>query len=146
MPFFFRKPGRSASRAAGFTLLEVLVSMAVLAICLTVIMELFSGALKSSHLSDKYLQAVFLAREKAEEVLVSKELSEGVVEGENEAGFKWKAEVHPVLRPEEELPKLPFGTFEVRVEVMWGEGRHQRSYVLETRQIADEASDRGTSS
>lgn len=123
--------------------MEVLVSMAVLAICLTVIMELFSGALKSSHLTDKYLQAVFLAREKAEEVLMERELSEKVMEGENERGFKWKAEIHPIGNPDDELTKLPFGTFEVRVEVGWGEGRHQRSYVLQTLQIAEEPAIQG---
>ena len=128
----------SVSTSAGFTLLEVLVSMAILAICLTVIMQLFSGGLKSGHLSEEYIRAVFLAREKMEEVLVQKEIASGAEEGESEAGYRWVVKIHPEEETEEVVPKLPFGLFDIQVSVMWREGERTKSFTLHTLKIAKE--------
>lgn len=137
--FFSGQSSRSPGRLPGFTLLEVLVATVILAICLTVIMELFSGALQSDYLSKKYVHAVFLAREKMDQILVLRQLSESTFEGKDDDGFRWKTEIHPMVNAEEELPKLPFDTFEIRVEVMWGEAGHQRSYKIHTLQLVRRA-------
>lgn len=123
---------------AGFTLLEVLVSMAILAICLTVIMQLFSGGLRSGHLSEDYIRAVFLAREKMEEVLVQKEIVPGAEEGESDSGYKWLVKIHSEKEEEEVVPKLPFGFFDIQVSVMWREGERTKSFTLHTLRIAKE--------
>lgn len=126
-------------KSEGFTLLEVLVAVVILAVCLTIVMELFSGALKSDYLSKKYVHAVFLAREKMDEILVSRQLSETTKEGEDNDGFRWKTETHSIADAGEVPPKLPFDTFEIRVEVTWGEAGHQRSYEIHTLQLAKRA-------
>jgi len=123
-------------RPSGFTLLEVLVAMAVLAICLTVIMELFSGGLKSGYLSKEYIDAVYLAREKMEEILTNDQLEEHTAEGEGSGVFRWQTEVHPVEEAEEAAPQLPFRLFEIRVKVLWKEGERQKSYMIHTLKIA----------
>ena len=123
-------------RSAGFTLLEVLVSMAILAICLTIIMELFSGGLKSARLSERYVRAAFLAREKMEEILLAKRLSEGIMEGVYGEGFRWRVAIHPAEAVEENQPKLPFETFDIHVRVTWKEGGLHKSFEIETLQIA----------
>ena len=45
----------------GFTLLEVIIALAILGIGLTVIMELFSGGLRLGRVSHEYTQAMNFA-------------------------------------------------------------------------------------
>ena len=89
---------------SGFTLIETLVAMMILAISLVVILQLFSGGLKASRLSDDYTRAVFHAREKMEEILILDELIDGELEGEFEDAYKWKVEIflHEPSEEEEE--------------------------------------------
>ncbi|ACN16100.1 GspI [Desulforapulum autotrophicum HRM2] len=72
----------------GFTLIETLVAFMLLVISLTVIMQLFSGGLKSGRVSDDYQRAVLLAKEKMETVLLQKRLVETDMEEETDNGFK----------------------------------------------------------
>jgi general secretion pathway protein I len=125
----------SEGRDNGFTLIETLVAMSVLAISLTVIFQLFSGGLKSSRLSQEYDRGIFHAREKMEEVLLSEELSEGVLEGEFEDSFGWKTEIFRVESAEQEEITLPFDTFRITVEVMWGEEERERNFEISTIKI-----------
>src|SRR4030042_1449282 len=46
----------------GFTLMEVLVSMAILGIALTLILELFSGGLRSAKISEEYTKAIWYGK------------------------------------------------------------------------------------
>jgi len=90
----------------GFTLLEILVAIAILAISLTVILQLFSGGLRSTRVSDRYSRGVFHAREKMEEILVEDRLDEGIREGEFDDAYKWRTRIVRMVPPEEEEKKL----------------------------------------
>jgi len=52
----------------GFTLLEIVVAMAILSISIVTILQLFSGALGSIKVSDDYLRATILAQNKLNEL------------------------------------------------------------------------------
>lgn len=117
---------------SGFTLLEILVAISIMAICLTVILQLFSGGLKSSRLSDDYTRAVFHAKEIMEEILVSNALEEGISEGRFDDSYAWKAEVVRIEQLEEEESRLPIDTFAIKVQVMWGGANKNKRFELET--------------
>lgn len=117
---------------SGFTLLEILVAISIMAICLTVILQLFSGALKSGRLSDDYTRAVFHAKEIMEEILVSNALEEGVSEGRFDDSYSWKAEVVRIEQLEEEESRLPMDTFAIKVQVTWGGANKNKRFELET--------------
>jgi general secretion pathway protein I len=111
----------------GFTLIETLVAISILAISLVVILQLFSGGLKSSRLSDEYTRGIFHAREKMDEILLAGELTEGIIGGEFGDGFKWRAEALQLDAKEAKDVKLPFRAFNIKVDVMWdagGQGKH----------------------
>jgi len=115
--------------ANGFTLMEILVAIAVLAIALTVILQLFSGALKSARISDAYTLGTFHADEIMSETLLRETLAPGVEEGRFEDGYRWRTEIVRLEQPEEENAKLPFDTFRITVRVSWAPhgadpGRH----------------------
>ena len=54
----------------GFTLMEVMVAMMILALSLTAILELFSDGMRAGSVSQKYLGAVYYAQEQMEEALL----------------------------------------------------------------------------
>jgi general secretion pathway protein I len=117
----------SLERARGFTLIETLVAISILAISLVVLLQLFSGGLKSSRLSDEYTRGIFHAREKLDEILLAQELTPGVINGEFDDGFRWKAEAVQLDIAEATNVKLPFRTFTITVDVTWdsgGGGKH----------------------
>jgi len=120
---------------AGFTLLEVLVSLAIIAIALTMIMQLFSGSLRSAALSRSYGEATLLADCKMNEILEDNELpgEEGYSEnGQMDGGYSWEVNVTPYeeFAPEEET--FPLTLYRIDVTVSWGEGERERLIALST--------------
>ncbi len=118
-----------------FTLIEVLVAITILCISLSIIMQLFSGALKLSSVSDAYTCAVFHSREKMEEILSREELQEGESEGSFGDGFSWKEKID-LIEPEEEEIKFPFKVFKIDVQILWQRGNHKRQFDITTVHLA----------
>ena len=114
----------------GFTLVETLVAISILAISLVIILQLFSGGLKSSRLSDEYTRGIFHAREKMDEILLAGDLTEGIIHGEFGDGFKWKAEALHLDIKEAKDVKLPFRAFNIRVDVMWDAAGQEKEFTI----------------
>ena len=120
----------------GFTLIEILVSVVLLGVGLTVILELFSGGLRSVRISEEYTRAVWYSRTKMEEMLIARDFSEGVTEGAFDPQYSWKAEVkksNPSIGQEEETSStLPIDLYQVVITVTWISGVRQRSLEIES--------------
>ena len=122
-------------KARGFTLIEVLVAVAILGIGLTVTLELFSGGLRLGRASEEYTKAVNYARMKMEEMAVKPEVAEGVEEGSFDDTFRWQVEVKKVeLLPVGDKPdfKPPANLFQVQIDVIWKSGSKERSTRIES--------------
>jgi prepilin-type N-terminal cleavage/methylation domain-containing protein len=112
----------------GFTLLEVMVAVAILGVSLVLTLQLFGGALYSTSLSRHYTEATFLARHKLEELSLDKELPLGSQEGDFEeeySAYKWQAEIGHYDVPQlkvtpEEVPAIP-QVVQIRLKVSWEE-------------------------
>jgi len=133
-------PKLSASND-GFTLIEILVAISILAISLVVILQLFSGGLKSSRLSDEYTRGIFHAREKMGEILLSKEVSAGETEGEFSDSFRWKCQIEPIEDVEEGEEKMPFNMFNIRVDIVWDAGGKEKRFQVSTIKIVEKKED-----
>jgi prepilin-type N-terminal cleavage/methylation domain-containing protein len=113
-------PIRTA-RGGGFTLLEVLVALAVVGIAVTGLLQLSSQSLRLLKLSGQHVEAINLADRLAREVIPEEEITE---QGED-AGFRWERKVSLVETPSEldptsgQVPQL----FAVSVAVRWGGNR-----------------------
>jgi len=126
-----RETGRmSPDSRSGFTLIETLVAISILAISLVVILQLFSGGLKSSRLSDEYTRGIFHAREKMDEILLARELTEGVIGGQFDDDFKWRAEARRFDIKEAKDAGLPFRAFNIKVEVLWDAGGTEKRFEI----------------
>jgi type II secretion system protein I len=102
----------------GFTLLEVLVALTILAISIVTLMQLSSQGLRLLRLSDDYQQAVLVADRVARSVDVPREGTELGQEG----AFQWERRVSLVALPDElspgagPKPRL----YTLSVAVRWG--------------------------
>jgi general secretion pathway protein I len=127
--------GRHVFSTTGFTLIEVVVAMAILGVALTVIIELFSGGLRLARTSAEYTKAINYARIKMEEIAVKQTMEEGIQEGEFDHTFRWQVEtkkmdVLPIEKGVDFRP--PTELFQVKVNVLWKSGSKERSTRLET--------------
>jgi len=120
----------------GFTLIEIVVALGLLGIGLTVILELFAGGLRSARVSEDYTKATWHGQAKMEEMLMTRELSEGVTEGTFDSQFSWKSEVKkatPSLGQDEKAEaSLPIDLYQIMVTVTWPSGPGSRSLELES--------------
>ena len=129
---------RLKTRNQGFTLLEIMVAMAILGVGLVVIIELFGGGLRLARVSEEYTKAVGYARVKMEETCLSKSLEEGIQEGEFDSLYRWQVEVKKVdlLPPGKETSyQPPVALYRVRVDVLWKSGMRERTAALETYRL-----------
>ena len=119
----------------GFTLLEVVVALAILGVGLMVIIELFAGGLRLGRVSEEYTKAVNYSRMKLEELALKPPAEEGVEEGEFNETYRWKIETKRIdLLPFERGTdfKPPVELFHVKVDVIWKSGLKERSVGLES--------------
>lgn len=126
----------SLGGAKGFTLIEVLVSMMLMIISLTVIMGLFSGGLRSKSVSDDYNRAVALARNRMEEVLSLPLEGKENLEGSVDDRYHWRVEIIKQDKEEEDgkVRKNLNLLHRVTVEVTWTGRSGEKRYILTTQQ------------
>ena len=117
---------------SGFSLLETLVAITVLAISLTVILQLFSGSLNSVKLSEDYTKALVGCQGKMETLLLSNALEEGHTEGDFDDQFSWEANIERISYTEDLEKENTEGLFDISVRVRWKAGVQEKSVELNT--------------
>jgi general secretion pathway protein I len=119
----------------GFTLIEVVVALAILGIGLTVIIELFSGGLRLARASVEYTRAVNYGRTKLAEVALKNTVEEGSEEGEFDETYRWQMGVRKVdvLNLEQTTDyKPPAELYQIQINVIWKSGFKEKSTRMET--------------
>jgi general secretion pathway protein I len=114
---------------SGFTLLEVLIAFAILAVGVVSLIQLTSQGLRLLKVSGDHQQAVQIADRLARDTQVMAEevTSEATVETGEEGAFAWERRVTRIALPEELEPKTPVpgkevpGLYSVAVAVRWGQ-------------------------
>jgi general secretion pathway protein I len=131
----FLTSGGNVLSTTGFTLIEIVVALAILGIGLTVIIELFSGGLRLGRTSEEYTRATGYARMKMEEIISKRNIQEGTDEGDFDKTFRWQVDVKKIdlLPVGKDLDlKPPVDLFLVKVNILWKSGSKERSASLET--------------
>ncbi len=103
------------SKRRGFTLVEVIVAMTILSISLVMVMQLFSGGLKSSKTSCDYTRAVLHAKEKMEELFLNPVRDSGKFDD----GFEWDSSVEPSQIINLDYEDSGLNLLNIKVNIAW---------------------------
>jgi general secretion pathway protein I len=130
---------RRPNRADGFTLVEVLVALAILAITTGFAFRAFSGALVSLNASGRAQTATMLAESILDRVGRDIDLRDGDSSGHTADGFIWRLQMRPYGEMDGCGPatcaQLPQAIV-VAVAVGWTEQRRTRQVTLSTLRLA----------
>lgn len=120
--------GRTERRAwnAGFTLLEMVVALAIFAAGILAIIELFSGSLRLSEGSRDLSAAQVYASQRMEEALLAPAPVPGVERGTFGEKYRW--ETNTTFPPPEE--DSPFQEVRIQVVIRWDDADEERSMDL----------------
>lgn len=136
---------------SGFTLLEVMVALAILAIGLVTIMQLFAGSLRLTRIDKGLTKAVFVAQQVMDDLLLRDDLKDGYEDSGEEEGYSWTAQAQKLvgedMKPNNEKDIqtadfieqisaddaiVPVNVFKLTVTVTWRNGNspNERHYEL----------------
>ena len=122
-----RRAGRTgAGRCAGFTLLEVIVAFALLALALTVLLGALSGAARQVRHSAEITRASLHAQSLLAQAGVGEALEPGRTEGTfDQDRYRWTLEVAPYADPAS-MHALPGPSVspqlrQLTLEIRWGD-------------------------
>ncbi|MEE9395456.1 MAG: prepilin-type N-terminal cleavage/methylation domain-containing protein [Methylococcales bacterium] len=129
---------KNKTRAGGFSLIEVLVAFAILALSLGVLMRIFGGGVKMAVISEDYSRAVMLAESNLSAVGIEEALEESVVEGDSEEKYHWTLSITQYQTEDEEidLDKMSVKPYLIESRVEWGQEDRIRSVVLNTLRLS----------
>ncbi|GAW86043.1 general secretion pathway protein I [Bathymodiolus platifrons methanotrophic gill symbiont] len=124
----------------GFSLLEILIAFSILAFSLTILLNIFSGGLRRTMVSEEYQQAVIIAQSRLAAAGIEEPLDNGTQAGEIEGKYFWSVQVQAFnlesmgldLEEESVLP------YQVTVTVEWLAGRNNRQFELTTIKLSKE--------
>lgn len=116
--------------SGGFTLLEIMVAFVILAVVVTVILQLFSANLKTLRMSDDYVTATEMADIKMREIIENGSLKEGLSSETTQEGCRMDITVTERLK--ERTKDLPWKVLEVALDVSWKNGMKERSLSMKT--------------
>lgn len=119
----------------GFTLLEVLVALALLGIALVVIFQLFSANLHAVASSEDYVAAVSKAESLMREVLALEEFEEEAWSDRTEDGYQYEVAVEKSAEKRTEL--LNAELWNVKLKLRWQQGAKNRSITLTTLRVME---------
>jgi general secretion pathway protein I len=116
----------------GYTLLEVIVAFALLAMALTLLLGILSGAARQVRVSSDAGRAALYAQSLMDQVGVGERLAAGQRDGEFEQGrYRWQLRVAPwrdaaVVATGQPMTVGAPELFEITLAMQWGEGPGQR--------------------
>jgi general secretion pathway protein I len=126
----------NASMERGFTLLEVLVALSIMAIAVTLILQLFSADLRAVFVSGKEVSAAAKADARLREILTAAAIStEASWRETTNDGYRMDISIAEVLK--DRTDSLPVKLLEIALTINWTEGAKEKSITLRTMKATD---------
>lgn len=119
----------------GFTLLEVIVAIAILGIAISVVLQLFSANLRAISVSGDYVAAATRAEAKMRDILSDDRLSEKYFSEATEEGYRIDVSITDVIK--ERTENLQVKLLEVDLTIHWTQGTKQKSMSLKTLKVVE---------
>jgi len=124
----------NAKCEAGFTLVEVIVALAILSAGLGLLLGLISNSLRQTASAQRMAEAGSLAQSLMAEVGTVLPIGPEARDGQYLKGYRWHLKVQPYdgARENEERP---VGLYRVSAKIEWEQGAERRLYVLTTLRL-----------
>jgi type II secretion system protein I len=119
----------------GFTLLEVLVSLAIMAIAVTLVVQLFAADLRAIVRSGDLTSAAVRADSRIREILTEPLPADKAWSETTDEGYRTDIAISEVMK--ERTDNLPVRLMEVMLTVHWTEGLREKSLSLKTVKMID---------
>jgi general secretion pathway protein I len=117
----------------GFTLLEVMIALAILGIAVTVVLQLFSANLRAISASEDYVSAAAKAEAKMREILENEKLSERTWSETTSDGGRIDVSINEVFK--DRTSSLQVRMLEINLAVHWIKGTKKKSLTLTTMKV-----------
>lgn len=131
-------------RQTGFSLLEVLVAFAILALSLGVLLQIFSRAMSTTAVSGSYSRAAAMAEARLAEVGVTVPLQEGDFTGDPDDGLSWALRIVQLDVSDIFFDQTPPVTpYQIVATVYWGERGAERHLSLASLRLGPALEDAG---
>ena len=130
---------RHRSAQSGFTLIEVVVALAIAALGLSFLMAAASTGLGNAGLADQYIEATRRAQSHLAELGVTEPLHPGIRSGDDGGGYSWRSRVSaPRVHDAVPTPEgiAPLGLYAVEMVISWRNGDSIKSVSLQSQRIA----------
>src|SRR5690242_10594673 len=112
--------------AQGFTLLEIIVALALLGVAVALVMQLISGSLRNVRSLGDHVVAVGHADSIMNNLLVDDTVKQpGELSGEFDDGYRWRAVVNEIIDPPEpgqRQQEVPIKKLQISLVVSWRAG------------------------
>ncbi len=132
--------------AAGFTLLEVAIAMAILGVGVVTVLELFSAGLRMESGAGVRARAVLYARGLLDQTMTLPEIRAGSDRGRFDDFFRWEVVVREApeytdQKQEHDLDvKSDVAMYEIAVSVLWPQSANREGvYTIRTLRLAPRA-------
>lgn len=128
-----------SKREAGFTLVEVIVALAMLSAGLSLLLGLISNGLRQTASAQRMAGAGSLAQSLMAEVGADLAVRAEVRDGQTTDGYRWRLKMQPYDNARDSQEGT-VGLFSVSAEIEWEEGDERRAYALTTLRLGPKAS------
>ena len=123
-----------ATRATGFTLLEVLAAIALLGIAFAVLMQVAGGAVGLTGQAADASEAAMWARSKLDSAYVVEPLQPGRSAGRFDRKFRWQLDVTPWHAAASD-DQTPLQLYQLDLQVSWGAAAHPHTANFRTLRL-----------
>lgn len=134
----------------GFSLLEILVAFAIMAVALTIMLRIFGSAVNAAVVSEDYTLAVQIAESLMARTGIEIPLEAGETTGTEAEKYDWLIRISPVAMPslstprfksqQQETSETNLQLMSVEVRVSWGDDETaQRSFELTSLRLFRDA-------
>ena len=122
-------------RQSGFTLLEVVVAMAIVGLGVLTLIEIFSQGLRLGSRSYERTEAATYGRRVMNEILARREIQDGGEDGSVTERYRWRLQVEPHEEESASLSPTNWKLKEITVEIQYRVGERKKKIEMKTLRL-----------
>ena len=132
---------RQGRSARGFTLMEIMVALAVMGFAVVYLVQLFSSNLRMIGTSQDYMIALTQAEAMMREIVESDKIEEKSWNEQTDQGFQ--IEVSVAEAQKERTENLPIKLLQIEMNLSWEKALRKKSLTLRTLKVVNRIDNRG---